>query len=75
MREVNARPPLGPRAIRDTRRALGLTQLQLARHLDVTPNTVCRWERGTLPIAHPAMLALALAGLQANSVREADAAR
>jgi transcriptional regulator with XRE-family HTH domain len=31
--------------LRERRQARGLTQLQLARHLHVAPNTVARWER------------------------------
>lgn len=46
--------------LREKRTAMGLTQKQLAEHLDVSENTVARWERGEMEIAQPSMLALAL---------------
>lgn len=49
--------------VRAARETLGLTIEQLARQLDVTTNTVWRWESGASPVAHPGMLRLALAAL------------
>jgi DNA-binding transcriptional regulator YiaG len=37
-----------PNAVRELRRELGLSQLEFARLVSVTPNTVARWERGEL---------------------------
>ena len=37
-----------PSQIRDIRDALGLTQVELGRILDVSGNTVARWERGEM---------------------------
>lgn len=42
--------------LRARRVALGLSQEALARRLDVSMNTVARWERGALHPAHPRML-------------------
>ena len=39
-----------PRTLKRVRRALGLTQAQLAKELDYTRNSVARWERGVHPI-------------------------
>lgn len=49
--------------IRRKREQLGMSQVELARKLSVSPNTVARWERGELKIEHPGMLQLALASL------------
>ena len=46
--------------LREFRHQLGLSQARLAALLDVTPNTIARWERGELAIASPRMLRLAL---------------
>ncbi len=46
--------------IREARARLGLTQVQLADALGVSPNTLARWERGEIPPVHPTMLRLAL---------------
>ncbi|HEX8409590.1 MAG TPA: DUF2283 domain-containing protein [Thermoanaerobaculia bacterium] len=51
--------------LRKERERIGLSQLELARKLSVSPNTVARWERGELKIEHPGMLQLALKSLQA----------
>jgi transcriptional regulator with XRE-family HTH domain/uncharacterized protein YuzE len=50
--------------LRKERERIGLSQLDLARHLSVSTNTVARWERGELKIEHPGMLQLALEALQ-----------
>ena len=44
---------LAPAELRARRRALGLTQAGLAAALDVSANTVARWERGELRAGHP----------------------
>jgi transcriptional regulator with XRE-family HTH domain/uncharacterized protein YuzE len=53
--------------LRKERERIGLSQLELARKLSVSPNTVARWERGELKIEHPGMLQLALKSLRATS--------
>jgi DNA-binding transcriptional regulator YiaG len=50
--------------LRKERERIGLSQLELARKLSVSPNTVARWERGELKIEHPGMLQLALKSLR-----------
>lgn len=50
--------------LRKERERIGLSQLELARKLSVSPNTVARWERGELKIEHPGMLELALRSLR-----------
>lgn len=47
-----------PEELRRRREALGLTQEQLARELDVTTMSVSRWERGVYQIPHYIELAL-----------------
>lgn len=51
--------------LRKERERIGLSQLELARKLSVSPNTVARWERGELKIEHAGMLQLALRSLRA----------
>jgi len=34
--------------LRTIRKRLGLTQVQFAKHIGVTANTVARWERGEI---------------------------
>jgi transcriptional regulator with XRE-family HTH domain len=55
-----------PDELRERRLRLGLSQSQLAARLDVTKETVSRWERGALNIAAPGMLALALRALECS---------
>lgn len=51
-----------PAEVKAARRALGLTQQELAGRLGVEQSTVWRWEHGRA-IEHPTMLRLALAAL------------
>jgi transcriptional regulator with XRE-family HTH domain len=53
-----------PTSLRERRKAMGLTQQQLAEALAVPMNTVARWEQGAINIAHPRVLELALIELQ-----------
>ena len=50
--------------LRRERERIGLSQVELARRLSVSANTIARWERGELNIEHPGMLQLALASLR-----------
>lgn len=38
--------------VRDTRKALGMTQLELAELLHHTTRTIIRWENGDTPLPH-----------------------
>jgi len=58
-----------PEELRRRREALGLTQEQLARELDVTTMSVSRWERGVHPI--PLYIGLALEALEGRRRKEA----
>ncbi|MBV9359094.1 MAG: tetratricopeptide repeat protein [Chloroflexi bacterium] len=49
-----------PAELRARRRALGLSQAELAATLGVAGNTVARWERGASRIGNPALVLLAL---------------
>jgi len=53
--------------LRGDRERIGMSQLELARKLSVSPNTVARWERGELKIQHPGMLQLALSSLRSQA--------
>ncbi len=53
-----------PTELKTIRVELGLSQAKLAEALGVASNTVARWERGKLEIAHPAILSLALEQLR-----------
>lgn len=53
--------------LRRERERLGLSQLELARKMSVSANTIARWERGELKIEHPGMLRLALASLRPST--------
>lgn len=50
------------------REQLGLSQLELARKLSVSSNTIARWERGELKIEHSGMLQLALRALRSSRI-------
>lgn len=41
------------KTLRAIRKRLGLTQVQLAKRIGITSNTVARWERDELPIREP----------------------
>jgi transcriptional regulator with XRE-family HTH domain len=45
---------------RQIRRELGLSQSQLAKLLDVWPNTVAHWDRGDKPVPGTVELAMRL---------------
>ena len=53
--------------LREERERIGLSQLELARQLSVSPNTVARWERGELKIEHQGMLQHALRSLRSSN--------
>lgn len=49
--------------LKKEREKLGLTQSELSQKLNVSANTIARWERGELKIEHAGMLQLALRAL------------
>ncbi len=51
--------------LRQKRKNLGLTQIELAEELDVKNNTVARWESGVLPTI-PKMVELAMQAIEMN---------
>jgi transcriptional regulator with XRE-family HTH domain len=51
-----------PEELKGRREALGLTQEQLSRALDVTMMTISRWERGVYPV--PKHIELAVEALE-----------
>lgn len=55
--------------IRALRQRIGLTQNQLAEAVQVTPNTVARWERGELTMSAP----VGHEGVEYTSEREHEA--
>lgn len=61
-----------PRALRETRDALGWSQSRLGDALGVPKNTIAKWERGDQRIAHPMILRLALDALQAREAANVD---
>jgi len=61
--EVEAAKLDGAR-LKSEREALRMTQADLGRRLNVSPNTIARWERGELKIEHAGMLQLALQALR-----------
>ena len=56
-----------PAELRGRRRALGLTQADLAAVLDVSANTVARWERGELRVGRPGRIVRCLERLERRS--------
>lgn len=67
--------PMTPQELLSHRRALGLSQAGLGKHLGVSGNTVARWERGDAPIGQPAMLDLALRALADELMRGQEAGK
>jgi predicted ATPase/DNA-binding XRE family transcriptional regulator len=63
--------PLSPDELRRRRRALSLTQADLAAVLDVSANTVARWERGELHVGRPGRVVRCLERLERRSSRPA----
>jgi transcriptional regulator with XRE-family HTH domain/uncharacterized protein YuzE len=61
--------------LRRERERLGLSQLELARKLSVSANTIARWERGELKIEHPGMLRLALASIRPSTPAASQASK
>jgi predicted ATPase/DNA-binding CsgD family transcriptional regulator/transcriptional regulator with XRE-family HTH domain len=58
---------LSPGELRACRLRLGLSQSELAHRLGVAPNTLARWERGTLCMLNPVVVRLALERLEATA--------
>lgn len=52
-----------PTEIRARRKALGLSQVQLAAHLNVARSTVIRWEWNQMEVMHGTILELAFEAL------------
>lgn len=50
--------------LKETREKLGLSQAKLGEWLEVSSNTIARWERGEVPITHPKMLHLAMKAIE-----------
>jgi transcriptional regulator with XRE-family HTH domain len=57
-------PAMNPDELKDWRKSVGLTQVELAGHLGVEGLTVSRWERGDRAI--PSFLPLALETIERN---------
>jgi transcriptional regulator with XRE-family HTH domain len=49
--------------LRRRRMSLGLSQIQFAKEIDVVPNTVSRWESGSIPTV-PKTVELSLEALE-----------
>jgi transcriptional regulator with XRE-family HTH domain len=56
--------------MRRIRRALGLTQAELAERIGIKPNSVARQERGEIGISQPVALLVRLAGETARPGRK-----
>lgn len=52
------------------REDLGMSQPQLGDALDVSRNTIARWERGERRVSAPAMLRLAIEALASRAATE-----
>ena len=52
--------------VRERRVEMGMTQRDLAGELGVSVNTLARWERGEVEVAHPRMLSLALDAIRSQ---------
>lgn len=50
--------------MRDIRRRMDLSQVELAQRLGVTQNTISRWESGAVTMQHPVILEMALRHLE-----------
>ncbi len=57
--------------LRERRKALGLTQGELAKKLGTNYVTIGRWERGVSPPAYPEMLRLALEAIEYHAASSA----
>jgi transcriptional regulator with XRE-family HTH domain len=55
--------------LRQRRERLDLSQAQLARALDTSPNTVARWERGEMQIRMPGVLRFILTEMERDRGR------
>jgi transcriptional regulator with XRE-family HTH domain len=55
------------------RRALGISQDELAKRLGVATTTVARWERGERPIQHPEMVRFSLQAIYVDLREEWEA--
>lgn len=49
-----------PAELKERRRATGLTQVEFARMLGVSANTLARWERGAAAVGNPVLVRLAV---------------
>ena len=56
--------------MRDIRRRMDLSQVELAERLGVTQNTISRWESGAVTMQHPVILEMALRHLEDQVQRE-----
>jgi len=63
---------VAPAELHARRRALGMSQRELATFLGVRANTVARWERGDLPVGSPLLLRLALERLEISHASGQD---
>lgn len=59
--------------LRSRRKALGLTQNDLASQLEVSANTVARWERDEMGM--PGMIDLALKSIECKMAQQTDKKR
>ncbi len=64
-----------PEMLQEFRAEFGLTQANLRDLIDVTWQTLSRWERGVQPIRHPRLLYLALQQLRRQLRRQPGSRR